>query len=88
MLTNVPVQPLLISSVNHFIPPNLFYFEKFKPFQYFIGGHAEVVSVLLEAKANPNIRGIYNATPLHAAVKGNATLIKSTAISEVKDLQS
>lgn len=34
------------------------------------GGHAEVVSVLLEAKANPNIRGVYNATPLHAAVKG------------------
>lgn len=42
-----------------------------------MGGHAEVVSVLLEAKANPNIRGIYNATPLHAAVKGqNVNCVK------------
>jgi ankyrin repeat protein len=37
---------------------------------FFPGGHAEIASALIEAKANVNIKGVYNVTPLHAAVKG------------------
>ncbi|XP_061188277.1 protein phosphatase 1 regulatory subunit 16A-like [Saccostrea echinata] len=42
-----------------------------------MGGHAEIASALIEAKANINIQGVYNATPLHAAVKGqNVNCVK------------